>query len=111
MLKCKFHALLYEIKCYERGLQAKQLVHPVLKSGHSNAVEASHNVLIRLRSKTIPLEMTYYHVLANLGLIQFDMTHLTQKCGNEYHSHIFGSNRIPELIHHMRLPVLVFRKH
>ena len=79
MLKCKFHALLYEIECYERGFQAKQLVYPVLKSGHSNAVEESHNVLIRLRSKAIPLEMTHYHVSANLGLIQSDMIYLTPK--------------------------------
>ena len=40
-LDCKFHALLYEIECHAR---AKQLIHPVLKRGHSNAVEASHNV-------------------------------------------------------------------
>ena len=70
MLKCKFHSLLYEIELHERALQGKQLVHPVLKAGHSNAVEESHNVLIRFRSKAIALEMTHYHVSTNLGLLQ-----------------------------------------
>ena len=52
-LDCEFHALLYEIECTERAAQASKLVHPILKRGHSNAVEASHNVLIRFRSKDI----------------------------------------------------------
>ena len=43
-LECKFHALLYEIECMERAKLASKLVHPILKRGHSNAVEASHNV-------------------------------------------------------------------
>ena len=49
-LDCEFHALLYEIECMERAKLASQLVHPILKRGHSNAVEASHNVLIRFLS-------------------------------------------------------------
>ena len=40
-LDCEFHTLLYEIECMERASQASKLV---LKRGHSNAVEASHNV-------------------------------------------------------------------
>ena len=52
-LDCKFHALLYEIECHARAKQVKELIHPVLKRGHSNAVEASHNVFIRFRSKDI----------------------------------------------------------
>ena len=43
-LDSEFHALVYEIECKERVAQAGQLVHPILKRGHSNAVEASHNV-------------------------------------------------------------------
>ena len=85
MLKCKFHALVYEIELHERALQAKQLVHPVLKSGHSNAVEASHNVLIRFRSKAIALQMTHYHVSTNLGLLQSNLTYMHQRCGVSYH--------------------------
>ena len=50
-INCKFHALLYEIECHARAKQVKELIHPVLKRGHSNAVEASHNVFIRFRSK------------------------------------------------------------
>ena len=85
------------IELHERALQAKQQVHPVLKSGHSNAVEASHNVLIRFRFKAIVLQMTHYHVSTNLGLF-LSCTH--QRCGASYHC-------IPELYHHMDLPVLI----
>ena len=41
-LSCPFHALAYEIECKERASQGAP------ERGHSNAVEASHNVLIRL---------------------------------------------------------------
>jgi hypothetical protein len=98
MLKCSFHSLLYEIELYERTLQAKQLVHPVLKCGHSDTVEASHNVLIRCRSKAVALEMTHYHVSTNLGLLQSNLTYMHQKCGASYHW-------IPELFRRMDLPV------
>ena len=43
-LDCDFHARLYEIECRERDTQSNKLVHPILKRGHSNTVEASHNV-------------------------------------------------------------------
>ena len=58
-LDCDFHALAYRIECHERATQAKKLVHPVLKRGHSNA---SHNVLIRFRSKDISLERLHYQL-------------------------------------------------
>ena len=64
-----FHALLYEIECHARAKQVKELIHPVLKRGHSNALEASHNVFIRFRSKDISLERLHYHVSTN----QFDL--------------------------------------
>ena len=67
-LDCKFHALLYEIECHARAKQVKELIHPVLKRGHSNAVEASHNVFIRFRSKDIYLGRLHYHVSTNLAL-------------------------------------------
>ena len=66
-LDCEFHALLYEIECTERAAQASKLVHPILKRGHSNAVEASHNVLIRFRSMDIFLERLHYQLSTNLG--------------------------------------------
>ena len=69
-MKLNFHALLYEIECHERAAQFKKLVHPILKRGHSNAVEASHNVLIRFRSKDINLERLHYQLSTNLGLLQ-----------------------------------------
>ena len=67
-LDCEFHALLYEIECMGRASQASRLVPPVLKRGHSNLVEASHNVFIRFRSKDISLERLHYHLSTNLGL-------------------------------------------
>ena len=35
-LTCPFHSLAYEIECHERAEMAEQLVHPILKRGHSN---------------------------------------------------------------------------
>ena len=97
-LDCEFHALLYEIECMGRASQASRLVHPVLKRGHSNLVEASHNVLIRFRSKDISLERLHYHLSTNLGLLQANLSYMHAKRGTSYHW-------IPELYRHMKLPV------
>ena len=82
----------------ERAKLASQLVHPILKQGHSNAVEASHNVLIRFQSKDISLERLHYHVSTNLGLLQAYLTYMHAKLGTSYHW-------IPELYRRMHLPV------
>ena len=95
---CKFHALLYEIECHARAKQVKELIHPVLKRGHSNALEASHNVFIRFRSKDISLERLHYHVSTNLALLQANLTYMHAKFGTSYHW-------IPELYRRMKLPV------
>ena len=97
-LSCPFHALAYEIECKQRASQADKLVHPILKRGHSNAVEASHNVLIRLRSKDIFLERLHYHLSTNLGLLQANLTYMHAKFGTSYHW-------IPELYRRLKLPV------
>ena len=97
-LSCPFHSLAYEIECYERVTQVKKIVHPVLLRGHSNAVEASHNVLIRFRSKDIFLERLHYELSTNLGLLQANLTYMHNKLGTSYHW-------IPELYHRMHLPV------
>ena len=97
-LDCESHAMLYEIECSERAAQASKLVHPILKRGHTNAVESSHNVLIRFRSKDIPLQRLHYHVSTNLGLLQANLTYMQGKFGTSYHW-------IPELYHRMKLPV------
>ena len=73
-------------------------MHPVLKRGHSNACEASHNVLIRFRSKDLSLERLRYHVSTNLGLLQANLTYMHAKFGSTYHC-------IPELYRRMHLPV------
>ena len=61
-LDCKFHALLYEMKCHERANQAEELIHSVLKRDHSNALEASHSVFIRFQSKDVFLQRLHYHL-------------------------------------------------
>ena len=55
ILSCPLHSLAYEIECDRRADMADVLVHPVLKRGHSNWLEASHNVFIRFRPKHINL--------------------------------------------------------
>ena len=60
VLTCPFHSLAYEIECHERAEMSEQLVHPILKRGHSNWLEASHNVFIRFRPKHIFLERLHY---------------------------------------------------
>ena len=97
-LHCKFHALLYEIECHERANQVNELFHPVLKRGHSNALEASHNVFIRFRSKDISLQRLHYHLSTNLGLLQANLTYMHAKCGTKYHW-------ISEVYQRMGLPV------
>ena len=47
VLSCPLHSLAYEIECDYRASMAADLVHPVLKRGHPNWLEASHNVFIR----------------------------------------------------------------
>ena len=73
-------------------------MHPILKRGHSNAVEVSHTILIRLRSKDIFLERLHYHLSTNLGLLQVNLTYMHAKFGTSYHC-------IPELYRRLKLPV------
>lgn len=80
-LSCPFHSLAYEIECNHRAKMAGDLVHPLLKRGHSNLPEASHSVIIRYRQKHIQLERLHYHVSTNLGLLQSNMTYMYKKRG------------------------------
>ena len=41
MLKCPMHSLAYEIECHQSASMSEQIVHPILKRGHSNWLEAS----------------------------------------------------------------------
>ena len=63
-----------------------------------NAVEASHNVLIRFRSKDIFLERLHDQLSTNLGLLQANMTYMHARFGVTYHW-------IPELYRRMKLPI------
>ena len=98
VLTCPFHLLAYRIECHERIKMANQLVHSVLHRGHSNWLEASHNVFIRFRQKHLSLERLHYHVATNLGLLQANMTHEFNQQGAAYHWKT-------ELFRRMNLPV------
>ena len=84
-LTCPFHALAYEIECTTRASQAKQLVHPELGSATSNILEASHNVFIRYRPKSLSLSRVHYMVSTNLGLLQSNLSYMIEKHGVKYH--------------------------
>ena len=71
LLSCPFHALAYKIECHERADMAEMLVHPTLKRGHSNWLEASH-VFIRFRPKHINVERLHY-VRAGTIAVQHDL--------------------------------------
>ena len=97
-LTCPLHALAYEIECDERASHAHDLIHPVLGRGHSNLPEASHNVLVRFRSKNLHLHRLHYITSTNVGLCQSNMTWLTSKKGIQYHW-------LLDLFHRLKLPV------
>ena len=84
-LPCPFHALAYEIECHNRASQASHIIHTELGRGHSNYPEASHNMLVRYRSKDKYLQSTHYMVSTNMGLLQANMTWLGKKYGLLYH--------------------------
>lgn len=98
ILSCPLHSLAYEIECDRRASMADVLVHPVLMRGHSNWLEASHNVLIQFRPKHIHLERLHYETATNLGLLQSNMTYIYNKHGPSYHW-------VPELFRRLGLPV------
>ena len=98
VLTCPFHSLAYEIECHERAGMSEQLVHPILKRGHSNWLEASHNVFIRFRPKHIFLERLHYVLSTELALLQSNMTYMYQKRGPQYHW-------VVELFERLKLPV------
>ena len=58
-------------ECHKR---AEMLVHSTLNRGHSNLLEASHNVFICFRPKHIDLERLHYVVSTELALLQSNMT-------------------------------------
>ena len=98
MLKCPMHSLAYEIECHQRASKSEQLIHPILKRGHSNWLEASHNVFIRFRPKHIYLERLHYTLSTELALLQSNMTYMYRKRGLQYHW-------VVELFRRLKLPV------
>jgi len=97
-LTCPFHALAYEVECANRASQAPQIIHTELGRGHSNYPEASHNVLVRFRSKDKYLHSIHYMLSTNMGLMQANMTWLNKKHGMSYHW-------LLELFRRLKLPV------
>ena len=98
LLSCPFLSLAYEIECHERAQMSKQLIHPILKRGHSNWLEASQSVFIRFRPKHITLERLHYVVSTKLALLQSNMTYMYEKRGPQYHW-------VVELFRRLKLPV------
>ena len=84
-LTCPLHALAYEIEVTVRAKDSINVIHEEMGRGHSNHNEASHNVLIRYRSKDVALNRLHYIVSTNFGLVQSNMTWLMNKYGVEYH--------------------------
>ena len=74
VLKCPMHSLACEIECHQRASISEQLVHPILKQGHSNWLEASH-VFICFWPQHIHLERLYYFLSTKLVLLQSNMTY------------------------------------
>ena len=64
---------------------SEQLGHPILKRGHSNWLEASHNVFICFRRKHILLKRLHYVLSTELSLLQSNIMYMYQKCGPQYH--------------------------
>ena len=84
--KCfPFHILVYQFECNIRAKMADQLVHSELHHGHSNWLEASHNVLLRFRQKHLSLERLHYHIATNLSLLQAILTDGFSQQGAVYH--------------------------
>ena len=98
-LTCPFHALAYEIECHKRASQAASIIHESLGRGHSNYPEASHNVLVRFRSKDKYLQNIHYVCSTNMGLLQANMTWLGNKHGLSYHW-------LLDLYKRLKLPIL-----
>lgn len=97
-LTCDFHSLMYQIEIENRASMADSYIHPILKRGHSNWLEASHSVMIHFRSKDVALQRLHYEVSTNLALLQSNMTYMWEKRGKEYHW-------IPDLYKRLGLPL------
>ena len=97
-LTCPFHSLAYEMECRKIADQTESLIHPQLGRLHTNQVEASHNVLVRYRSKNLQLARLHYELSTNIGLIQSSMTYMYKTRGPSYHW-------IVDLFKRMNLPV------
>ena len=97
-LPCPLHQLAYEIQLDYRASKADEYIHPTQGKGHSNLLEASHNVFIRFRSKVLNLDRLHYETSTNLALLQANQTYMTAKHGPNYHW-------IPDLYRRLKLPV------
>ena len=98
-LTCNFHKLAYRVEIEHRASKASKLIHDELKTpGHTHVMEASHNILIRFRSKHIALERLHYHLSTDLGLLQANLSVARKSKGKEYHW-------IPELYKRLGLPL------
>ena len=98
-VKCQFHGLAYETEGAERAKNAKSVIDPELRKGHSNLPEATFSVLTKFRAKDTNLHQKHYQASTNLGLIQNNMSWLFKEKGAQYYW-------IVDLYSWMGLPIL-----
>ena len=84
-LHCQFHILLYKVEIEYRATKAEKLIHKEFKAGHTNIMEASHNILIHYRSKHIALERLHYHLSTDQCLLQANLSVMRERKGINYH--------------------------
>ena len=101
-LTCPFHALAYEIECFNRAKEADSIIHPELGRGH----EASHNILVRFRSKDLQLHRLHYITKTNIGLCQANISWMVKKNSPSYRYHW-----LLDLFKRLNLPVLDMPMH
>ncbi len=84
-LSCPFHMMAYRTEIEHRARKAASLIHSELKAGHTNSMEASHNVLIRFRQKFLAFQKNHYELATDLGLLQANLTAMRLTKGSHYH--------------------------
>ena len=94
LLSCPLHSLAYEIECHARASMSEQLLHAILKRGHSNWLEVCQ-CIYSLQTKAYPSGETS---LCGFNRACPNMTYMYKKRGPQYHW-------VVELFKRLKLPV------
>ena len=103
-LTCQFHKLAYKTELKHRARMAAYIIHATFKAGHSNWLEASHNILIRYLPKHIFLDRLHYELSTDLGLLQANLSYMRRKNGPSYHW-------IPKLYEKLGVPLFMLESY